>query len=151
MPAPARPRGAALFACVLAAAVAACTGPSLTIESRDPTFVDGRRIDQGEAAATTLPFRYYGTTLVDTLPRDQDGAADFQRRPTRAAVVIDEPVTPWIYPFDFLGEVILRVTGSHGDQHFTSAARPAPGPTAAPTSADLGRLTQRALAARLER
>ena len=93
---------------LLAAAGTGCATPTLTVESTPPDariLVDG--VGRG-AGTVAMRQPYYGTidvTAVTPVPRSE-------KRPpashTRAAVRLDEPVTPWIFPFDLLGEVVLR-------------------------------------------
>jgi hypothetical protein len=91
----------------LAGAAAACSGPTLTLQSDGPRYVDGRADDR-----TVLPFRYYGATDVVVVPADRaNGRPDYQRLPSRTRVAIDPPATPWIFPLDFLVEVAQRLGG----------------------------------------
>jgi hypothetical protein len=111
------------------ASLAACKGPALHVQNpeRHEVFVDGRRLAPPDPRAEALarqrrgdepaapegvdvvPYRYYGTTTLDVVPADQGGYADFAHRPQRAAVAIDEPVTPWLFPLDFPLELLRRV------------------------------------------
>lgn len=105
-------RGRARRSVVAALALGACTGPSLQLvdAAADTVFVDGV-----ETGATTLPFRYYGTTRWDALPADVDGFADFERLPGSATVALPAPVSGWLFPLDFPLELAARLLRGRGD------------------------------------
>ncbi|MGE3173510.1 MAG: hypothetical protein AB7O97_12870 [Planctomycetota bacterium] len=129
-------------------AAGACTGPALRVEADGPRYVDGARLVRDE-----LPFRYYGTLLVDTLPPDQpDGRADWSRLPQRTAVELPVPVTRWLFPLDLPVELLGRLFGGPGDQAVQIAPRANPEPVVTGFQpAGLEPLRERALAARVQR
>lgn len=96
-----------MLALACAAAVAACQGPPLTLSSDGPRYVDGQR-----QSRTELPFRYYGTTVVDVMPADlESGAPDWSRSPVRGQVEMPAPAPRWLFPFDLPIELFKRSLG----------------------------------------
>ncbi|MEQ1633938.1 MAG: hypothetical protein ABL997_16275, partial [Planctomycetota bacterium] len=88
-------RGLAL--CIPAlAALCGCRGPTLTIESSHPVFVDGLQRD----LRAPLPFRYYGDVLVDTVPGDVDGRPDWSKQPIRTEVRVARRTPAYLFPLD---------------------------------------------------
>jgi hypothetical protein len=88
-----------------AAVLGACAAPQLTVSTKQPhaaLFVDGRAAGTG-TVATPLP--YYGTLAASAVrPRP----ADRPEEPigaVRAALRVPEPVSPWLFPLDFVLEV----------------------------------------------
>ena len=87
--------------------VAACQGPSLKLSSDGPRYVDGRSEPSDE-----LPFRYYGTTVIDVMPADlENGTPDWSRSPVRGEVAMPAPASPWLFPFDLPVELFRRSMG----------------------------------------
>jgi hypothetical protein len=135
----------------LLCALAACTGPSLRLDEPDghPLFVDGQATTAGET-----PFRYYGTTVWDALPRDVDGRADWSRRPTRGTVAVPPPAPLWLFPFDLPVELVHRALHGRPDQAVAvevAPATPEPRGEAEIVNVELARLAARARAARSSR
>jgi len=98
---------ALLPALLLALAGAACEGPPLSLSTDGPRYVDGR-----SESRTELPFRYYGTMVVDVLPADlEDGAPNWTRWPVRGRVELPAPAAPWLFPLDLPIELIWRGFG----------------------------------------
>jgi hypothetical protein len=99
-PAP-NPRSLAACPASLSAALllVGCAGPTLQIDNPNEhrVFVDGV-----EEARPELPFRYYGTVHCDVLPANAppDSRQQFRGLPTRHAVVVAPPASPWWFPFD---------------------------------------------------
>ncbi|MEC7584241.1 MAG: hypothetical protein VYE77_07985 [Planctomycetota bacterium] len=88
-------------------AMAACQGPPLTLSSDGPRYVDGRSDARDE-----LPFRYYGTTVVDVMPADLDNdTPDWGRSPVRGEVALPAPAPGWLFPFDLPIELFKRSLG----------------------------------------
>lgn len=125
-----------------------CQGPDLQVGGDGTRFVDGRREDR-----TELPFRYYGTTVVDTIGKDgENGRFDETRLPARASVEIAPPAPVWLFPFDLPMELLGRTFG--GAEQVTVRVETAPNPDPIvdgflPTGLDA--LRERALAARQQR
>ena len=130
----------------------ACKGPALHLHNPEqhPVFVDGTA-----ETRETLPFRYYGTTRWDALPRDVDGEADWKRQPASQLVAIPPPASPLLFPldlplefFDWLihGKRSVSTTVTLPPNAANSEQAPAEGDRAA-----LGALRQRAQAAREQR
>ena len=65
-------------------------------------LVDGRVTPQDEP----ITFRYYGNSLLEAEPETEDGRFPYLR--AERMVTISEPVTPWVFPFDFLVEVLFH-------------------------------------------
>jgi hypothetical protein len=130
----------------------ACTGPSLHLQNpeRHPVFVDGQR-----EHLTTLPFRYYGTTRWDAVPRDLDAEhSDFAHVPTSRLVPVPPPVSGLLFPFDFPLEVLLRLANGREDTSTVIEVKPAPPETrgeAELANTELDPLVARANAARTSR
>jgi hypothetical protein len=97
------------------ALLGACRGPTLTIESKNPVFVDGSQRD----LRAPLPFRYYGEVLVDAVPGDQDGMPDWSKQENRTSVVVARPVAAWLFPLDLPLGLVLRPFHGSGDQTVT--------------------------------
>lgn len=103
----------------------ACSGPRLHLQNPEghPTFVDGVRTE-----ASTLPFRYYGTTRWDALPKDIDEGRgprpDWQRRPTHQEVAVPWPASPLLFPLDLPLEFTSWLLGGQQDVTATVAVPP---------------------------
>jgi hypothetical protein len=87
----------------LAAALAlcGCESPRWQVEAAPPeasVFVDGR-VRPGHPIEGPIP--YYGVVDLAAVPAFRERPA---RRAERAALRIDEPVTPWLFPLDFFVE-----------------------------------------------
>lgn len=148
---PAGNRLAAVRPALLGALLAGCTGPQLHLVAAGPdrVFVDGV-----ETGATSLPFRYYGTTRWDALPADVDGFADFARQPGSATVPLPAPASGWLFPLDFPLELLSRAVYGRGDTTVHLELSPTPPeqlavPEILPEA--VGELSARARAARSER
>jgi hypothetical protein len=138
-PEPARGRaGLSLLALAL---LSACQGPKLTIErprapDQDATcYVDGHRVTP-PAAGKPVPHRplpYYGTLDVDVVPAVRE-LEQFQRMPARTTVEVPEPVTPWVFPLDLAGELMLRWFTGQADH----VVQPQAGPNQAPVLTGYG-------------
>ena len=86
----------------LAIVLAACAAPTLcvTAEPADAElFVDSKFRGLGDLD-TRLP--YYGTIRATLAPSILD---ESDRRDGRASLEVDEPVTPWLFPLDFVLEL----------------------------------------------
>jgi len=126
-------------------ALAGCRGPNLTVEGDGQRFVDGRAL-----AVSTLPFRYYGTAVVDVLPRGESGPQQWSRAPARVRVEVAPPAPWWLFPLDLPIELVARLAGP-GDQTVTVTLPPAPEVVAEGFVPDLQPLRERAFAARVQR
>ncbi|MBL8755034.1 MAG: hypothetical protein JNK15_17140 [Planctomycetes bacterium] len=130
----------------------ACTGPSLHLHNPDghPVYVDG--VQQRTA---TLPFRYYGTTRWDALPRDPDAEhSDFGHVPTSRLVPVQPPVSGLLFPLDFPLELLARLANGRRDTTAEVAVQKAPPETRAESelaNTELDPLVARAHAARTSR
>jgi len=111
-----------LVAATLASATA-CTGPALHVQNPDghPVFVDGVAVTD-----PSLPFRYYGTTRWQALPKDRAGRADWDHLPTSERVVMLPPVTPWLFPLDFPLELLARLANGRADTTVNVTVQPRP-------------------------
>lgn len=123
-------------------------------------FVDGR-----VETRTELPFRYYGTTVLDALPGDAEPAgphtaggprkrADFSLRPVRTLVELPPPAEPWLFPLDFPLEVVHWLR--HGAPPTRAAVAAAPVPESERVlpgvrPAGIEQVNERARAARVSR
>ena len=141
-----------LFAIAATLAVAtACTGPALHIDNpgQHTVFVDGRA-----TTATSLPFRYYGTTRWDAVPADVGGRSDWRHQPKSQLVLMPVPVSAWIFPLDFPLELLARAANGRGDVTTQIAVDPAPGDRRTEdesANAEVAALAERAKAARIAR
>jgi hypothetical protein len=104
-------------------------------------------------ASRSLPFRYYGATRWDALPRDLGDNADFNHRPTSRIVQLPAPVSPWLFPLDLPLEILSWVV-SGPTQHTTTVAvdiTPPEQRVGETAPVDLGSFADRARAARSQR
>jgi hypothetical protein len=123
------PKSPRTLAVATALGLSACTGPVLHLEipAGQHLFVDGRA-----ESRTELPFRYYGTTVLDALPGDVPAApnarsrADFGHRPSRTLVALPPPAELWLFPFDFPVEVVHWLRHGHQATRAAVAAVPVP-------------------------
>jgi hypothetical protein len=94
---------------------AGCSGPSLSVttEPNATLLVDGRVTPQDEP----ITFRYYGNSLLEAEPETEDGRFPYLR--AELTVTISEPFTPWVFPFDFLVEVLFHPFVGTGHQSAT--------------------------------
>lgn len=134
----------------------ACRGPSLHVDNPEghPVFVDGVRLPDAADGVHTLPFRYYGTTRWDAVPKDLDGDADWERQPASAAVTIAPPAPALLFPLDLPIELVHWIL--RGQPATTTAVALPRSSTAelvatAPGNSQLGAVRQRAQAARTRR
>jgi hypothetical protein len=113
-----------LFLLAVAAPVA-CRGPRLHVHNPEGhlTFVDGV-----ETKAASLPFRYYGTTRWDALPKDVDQGRglrpDWSQRPTSWNVEVPWPASPLLFPLDLPLELASWLLGGRTDTTTTVSAAP---------------------------
>jgi hypothetical protein len=91
---------------VAAACLPACAEPSWHVGAEPAgarLFVDGRH---RHPSPQTGKIPYYGTAEIAAVPpvaaRDADG---HRQAIARGKLVIDEPVTPWLFPLDFVFEM----------------------------------------------
>lgn len=83
--------------------LAACAAPTLHVDAepaKSELFIDGRFEGLGEHEMR-LP--YYGTASIYLMPPFDPGTPP--RTDTRATVTVDEPISPWFFPLDFLLEM----------------------------------------------
>ena len=69
-------------------------------------FVDGSHVPHRKndpVPGARVPLRYYGTTTISARQRPKIDNPD-KRLDERRQVVVNEPFTPWIFPFDFFLE-----------------------------------------------
>ncbi len=134
---------------IVVALAAACTGPSLHVDnpSRHDVFVDGVA-----TPAAVVPFRYYGTFAIDTLPADRaDGKPDWDHRATRALVPVPAPVSGWLFPLDFPLELADRLLHGRRDRTVPVAVDRAAAAGEQLTAEALAATAARAHAARVSR
>lgn len=146
---------------VLAALGGACrsAGPTLTVKnpSGHAVYIDGRQVLDGRGdpaeADLELPFRYYGATRCDVIPRvdERDGVPIFDQRIRSFPVALPPPASPWLFPLDLPLEAIDRLLHGRRDVVITAAARPRDRMEGSIPQEQLGELSARARAARSER
>jgi hypothetical protein len=133
----------------------ACTGPRLHVDNPDRhrVLVDGVATAAPPPLRLEVPFRYYGTTAVDTLPAaGADGRPDWGHRPRRTLVPIDAPASGWLFPLDFPIELAARALRGRGDVTVTATVDAAPPPAEGElANAERGAVAERARAARIAR
>ncbi len=140
---PARRVGCVGFAALLGA----CSGPSLSVHADGPHFVDGQRLERD-----ALPFRYYGTAVVDALPRDDArGRPDWSRSPSRTLAPLPPPAPRWLFPFDLPIELLQRALSGADDRSVTATTEPAGEVVVEGYQPELQPLRLRAFAARIDR
>ena len=103
---------AAQLAAVLLPA-AACTGPTTVIENSHDhrVFVDGAAV-----TATELPFRYYGESRWDALPKDlANGRPEWDLQPASGAIDLPPPASLWLFPVDLPIELLRRAVVGRED------------------------------------
>ena len=96
---------------------AGCAVPEFDIRpapANAVVYVDGSRVARRKddpLPGARVPLRYYGTFTVGARqlqniaqPDADPVAAPARRLDERQKVVVDEPFTPWIFPFDFFLE-----------------------------------------------
>jgi len=100
-----------------------------------------------------LPFRYYGASRWDVLPRviEDNGVPVFDARPRSEAVALPPPVSPWLFPLDFPLEAIDRLFFGPRDVDVIVTARTRSTPAEEIRQQDFGELSARARAARSDR
>ncbi|MBK8100919.1 MAG: hypothetical protein IPK26_27865 [Planctomycetes bacterium] len=144
-----------LPAALLTWLLAGCAGPATSIAAPDLALLDGRQLPPPDpiTGTRTLPFRYYGTTIVDALPGTAtDERPDFTLTPTRVHGTLAEPVSPWLFPFDFPLELLGFAFGGQQPQVLGVHLPENPDKVAAGfRPAGLIPLRDRALRARIER
>jgi hypothetical protein len=139
-----------------AIAAGACHGPSLHLDNPDahPVFVDGVRLPAADDGVHTLPFRYYGTTRWDAVPKDLDGDADWELAPASAAVVVAPPASPLWFPLDLpleIGSWLLHGQPATRAAVVLPATNAAELATTAQADRELAAVRQRADEARIQR
>jgi hypothetical protein len=131
-------------------AAAGCRGPEIRLDNpeRHTCYLDGQRESRG-----VVPFRFYGQSRLDTVPADLPGHPDWHHVPTRQALVLEPPASPWLFPLDFLVEVVSRTFAGPGDLATVVAVAEDPARPIDPAypPSNLGDLNRRARAARAER
>ena len=95
---------------------AGCRGPSLSVTTEpDATLlVDGRVTPQDEP----ITFAYYGERLLQAEPEAEEHER-FRYLRAERSLTVSEPVTPWVFPFDFLVEVITQPFAGTAHQSVT--------------------------------
>jgi len=151
-----RPSGAMHAARLATLLAGACTGPHTHIDNPQEhrVFLDGR-----QTQAQSMPFRYYGTSRWDAQPKDYIASngelrADWNLVPASQTFEQPEPVTPWLFPFDFPLELLSLLTS--GQETFEAkvelpATREEDRPSADVRPIELDRLAERARQARILR
>ena len=89
----------------LLALVMACESPSLRI---DPTPTTARVALDGEpvgSGPTEMRQPYHGTARIDLRPRVESQALPTYRRDSQL-VELEAPVSPWLFPFDLVVELV---------------------------------------------
>ncbi|MBX3465137.1 MAG: hypothetical protein KF830_18355 [Planctomycetes bacterium] len=142
-----------LLACVVLSA--ACSGPATHVHNpaAHRVFVDGQELPSAPAG-WVLPFRYYGKSRWDAAPGDRDGKPDWSLQPAAGPIVMPEPASPWLFPFDFPLEVARRAFVGREDQTVHIQLPPTPPDLQVPTEVPplgLADLLERAAAARVQR
>ena len=141
----------ALLAAVVPLA-GACTGPTTVIDNPHDhrVFVDGALV-----ATSTLPFRYYGVSRWDALPKDlANSRPDWALQPASEAIDLPPPASLWLFPVDLPLELLRRTL--YGREDVTTRIVLPPTPAAARVDAEVPPIGQvellaRARAARLAR
>jgi hypothetical protein len=94
-----------LLACpALGIAGAACRGPSVAFvapQEQAGLYVDAQRLPAGVRSG---PLPYYGTAAIDVVVPDAD--AMLPMRHGYETAELPEPVTPWLFPLDFVVELV---------------------------------------------
>ncbi len=104
-----------------------------------------------------MPFRYYGTAVVDVMPSDaaepgnDTGHAYWSMVPARTLVQLPPPAPTWLFPFDLPLELIGWTFGDNGDRSVEVAPAPAPTAVVSGFQPDLQPVRDRAFAARASR
>lgn len=97
-----------LLVATISTFVTSCEVPTMVIQTspRDAlVWIDGRAVFREEPGGEIESRRaYYGTTLVHS--RQAGALRDEQLVDLHHRLHADEPFTPWIFPFDFILEVI---------------------------------------------
>ncbi len=95
---------------------AGCSGPSLSVTTEpDATLlVDGRVTPQDEP----ITFVYYGERLLQAEPEAEEHER-FRYLRAERRVTVPEPVTPWVFPLDFLVELIIQPFAGTAHQSVT--------------------------------
>lgn len=146
---------------ILVAVGAGCrsAGPTLTVQNPGghAVYVDGRQILAGGSEAAEadreLPFRYYGATRCDVIPRvaERDGVPIFDERIHSIQIALPPPASPWLFPLDLPLEAIDRLFHGRRDVVITAVATPRDRLDGSIPQEQLGELSARARAARSAR
>lgn len=92
---------------LVVAGLAACSAPRWQVDAGPEDtrlFVDGRARSSRRIEG---PIPYYGVVDLAVVPDLDARSPDrIPLRTHRAKLAIDEPVTPWIFPFDFVLEML---------------------------------------------
>ena len=113
---------------MLLVVAAGCRGPRVVIRPNpvdSAVFVDGAFVPTDAtlealshpAGVRTIPYRYYGQLQVTALPAGErllevDAAPP---RPARQLVELSPPAPRWIFPFDFVVEMVTLPFAGMGD------------------------------------
>ena len=98
-------RSALVLSALVLWSLGACAAPQVTITTEPPEsrlFVDGR---EAAASQVTMPLPYYGTLGATALRKRPPDQADAPIAVVRADLPLEEPVSPWLFPLDFVLEV----------------------------------------------
>lgn len=137
--------------CVVAliALAASCAGPTVVV-AVDPANsaidVDGRRLDPDDPEFVQP---YYGIMRVEAVPPPRR-ANEPSRRAVQRMVVLDEPVSPWLFPFD-LGLELLTYPLRTRETRIELQAEPRPALPTGESPPQLPELRERALDLRTAR
>ncbi|MBK8978521.1 MAG: hypothetical protein IPM29_21705 [Planctomycetes bacterium] len=121
--------------------ITACGTPQWRVDVAAPAGTqllrDGRATS---AAALEGPIPYYGTAELTAVPPPAPddapvGSSPLPWRTDRVLVTIEEPVSPWLFPLDFLVELASWPFGPADDVVATGVLRPAPRAAPAPPAA----------------
>ncbi|GAB4155151.1 MAG: hypothetical protein Fur0037_23630 [Planctomycetota bacterium] len=130
-------------------ALAGCSGTSWVLEAPagSEVLVDGRREER-----SILPARYFGTVVVDALPvATGDALGTFTRGPGRRSTMVGEPVSPWLFPLDFLLELAARLFGTTREVRIEASLEDEPERVVGFPPSGMDQVRGRALAARVLR
>ena len=138
--------------CAWACALSGCAVPEIRIHAEPEAsvpFLDGQALPP-VVKDVPLPAPYYGTARVGArMPGDLPGR---RRRDQTVEAVLEEPISPWLFPLDFVLEVLTYPF--RGDRYSTYVAIELPErPEILPgvTPREMPAIRARAEAARRER
>ena len=87
----------------------ACGASTLRVSTDEPrarVFLDGTELPASRPAAG-VPLPYHGTIAFDVFPAETP-KQNLRRDAVRRLHTIDEPVSPWFFPFDLPLEALQR-------------------------------------------